>query len=465
MFQQAEVVNYYREIFDMTKNAEYPGAPDPEFVFPKGIPGLTLVRLSAVLDDLGLEPMPTLVKIISVANSIDSAGEPDGGLYVCGYFGPFEGPRTHDYFIVRITSDTVPDRVFGLKLGQQSDEPLAQPVWRFISDADNGFIMLGGVGTKTVSFGRLLHDCSPDPDFAKPSGAAKKKAPRQGFLQWDLPEQYSGSLASWGGPKFALAKDGFVVAVNGTRTDSRTSGLVYRVTRDGRLVNGVFDLLSNIVVEPNVSAQITALAGQGEKIIVGGSYSDTSTNDDYVGLLARVNQDGTLDRTFGDRGDGTYRFQPKDQGVSIRHIVIQDDGSILAMGNLFHIKEGSSNGKTFIQLFKKNGEPDDFFDSVTVPYNCSWEDAFLMGDGNLMAWGTGAQDSCLARYLLPGGQLDKTFGEEGNGYQYHPGGGGSLPAKMIEQKGGKLVVGCNNSMESGLEANLGAMRRYFGGTA
>ncbi|OQR33988.1 hypothetical protein BWR59_08035 [Pseudomonas sp. Bc-h] len=463
MFQQAEVVNYYREIFDMTKNAEYPGALDREFVFPKGDPGVTVVRLSAVLADLGLEPMPGLVKIISVANSIDSAGEPDGGLYVCGYFGPFEGPRTHDYFIVRITSDTVPDRVFGLKLGQQSDDLLGQPMWRFISDENNGFIMLGGVGTKTLSFGRLLHDCSPDPDFAKQSGAATKKAPRPGFLQWDLPEQYSEFAGRLGRvANFALAKDGFVVAVNAGRA-SRTSGLVYRVTLDGQLVNGVFDLRSNIDVEEDFIVEITTLASQGEKTIVGGCYYQPV--GDYVGLLARVNQDGTLDRTFGDRGDGIYRFQPKDQGVSIRHLVIQDNGSILAMGNLFHKKEGPVSGKTFIQSFQVDGEPGDFFDSVTVDNDCPWEDAFITGDGNLMAWGTGAQDSCLARYLLPGGQLDKTFGEKGNGYQYHPGGGGSLPAKMIEQKGGKLVVGCNNSMEPGLGANMGSMRRYFGGTA
>ncbi|HMK06244.1 MAG TPA: T9SS type A sorting domain-containing protein [Flavobacterium sp.] len=142
------------------------------------------------------------------------------------------------------------------------------------------------------------------------------------------------------------------------------------------------------------------------KIIVGGN---AYLNDDYDHckiVLCKLNNDGSLDATFGINGKVTTQINTVEQYDSLSSLVLEDDGKILATGHTLY------NQKTDFLLLRYNadGTLDNSFAAgylVTTDFINSNDKTFasiLQNDGKIVLAGTtdanGNYDFGLVRYSL-----------------------------------------------------------------
>jgi uncharacterized delta-60 repeat protein len=142
------------------------------------------------------------------------------------------------------------------------------------------------------------------------------------------------------------------------------------------------------------------------RILVGGSI-----NFPEEGLLARYHADGRLDDRFAV--DGFMTFKARGHGAQVSQVVQQNDGDILCFG--------SSREPMHCLTFKmrSNGRPDNHCNGghpqrLEIGHSgCQWIAAQLQPDGGVLTAGAtigGAQaDFILGRYL-PDGRPDRRFG-------------------------------------------------------
>ena len=153
-----------------------------------------------------------------------------------------------------------------------------------------------------------------------------------------------------------------------------------------------------------------AVAVQSDgRVVVGGSANNGSNNDM---ALARYNDDGTLDTSFG--GDGKVTIDFAGSGESIFGVAIQSDGKIVGAG-------GSSGDFALVRC-DADGAPDTGFGTggkVITDFGGGSESAWdlaLQPDGRIVLAGysnTGGDDDfALARYNSDG-TLDTSFGTGG----------------------------------------------------
>lgn len=165
-----------------------------------------------------------------------------------------------------------------------------------------------------------------------------------------------------------------------------------------------------------VAAKIQAVARQGDgKVVVagrGGAY----------GNITRLNPDGTVDESFGDKGVITTRFSDADRVAQI-NLAVQPDQNILVSGLLDTDGRGGccalKRDEIFVARFLPSGLPDPSFgdgDGLTVsttslnlPLSVNMGHLLeIQPDGKILA----ASLSTLIR-LMPDGTPDKSFGNEG----------------------------------------------------
>ncbi|MDN4546271.1 hypothetical protein [Pseudomonas sp. C32] len=147
------------------------------------------------------------------------------------------------------------------------------------------------------------------------------------------------------------------------------------------------------------------------RILVGGSI-----NFPHEGLLARYHADGRLDESFSL--DGFMAFKAQDYSAQVSQVVQQDNGDILCFG--------SSREPMRCLTFKvhSSGRPDNHCNAgqpqrLEIDHSgCQWTCAQAQPDGSVLTAGAtigGIEaDFLLARYL-PDGLLDADFGD-GNGW-------------------------------------------------
>jgi uncharacterized delta-60 repeat protein/uncharacterized repeat protein (TIGR01451 family) len=153
--------------------------------------------------------------------------------------------------------------------------------------------------------------------------------------------------------------------------------------------------------------QAAVLQSDG-KIIVAG-YSEYSGDADFA--VARYNQDGSLDTSFGTNGVVTTNFEYFDQGNAT---AIQSDGRIIVAGSNhygtdFALVRYNSNG-SLDTSFGSNGKVTTDFGS----YDASMAIAIQPNDKIIAVGytGTSEADFALARYSSDG-TLDPSFGTSG----------------------------------------------------
>lgn len=138
---------------------------------------------------------------------------------------------------------------------------------------------------------------------------------------------------------------------------------------------------------------------------------------------------GQLDPSFGQAGIALVDYDQQDD--TNQAVVIQNDGKIVTFGSL----GGPTNNIFAVARYNSNGTPDAFFHStgspyrgvVTVKFNSEWASyggsalaGAIQKDGKIVAVGTAGTETSgalvIAR-LLPNGDLDHTFNQNGVGSQ------------------------------------------------
>lgn len=187
--------------------------------------------------------------------------------------------------------------------------------------------------------------------------------------------------------------------------------------------------------------RIYAIAIQSDgKIVVAGEMGlneSGTTNVNFI--VARYNQNGTLDTSFGTGGFVVADFGDSDYANAI---AIQSDGKIVVGG----MSDGDNDNDARFALarFKSDGTLDEEFDDdgmVTTKIKPDVEDqisALAIDDGgNIVAVGGSGYDCAIAVYK-PNGQLKNDFGS--NGIVTEDFSASSDHATSVKIQDGKIVV-------------------------
>jgi uncharacterized delta-60 repeat protein len=159
-----------------------------------------------------------------------------------------------------------------------------------------------------------------------------------------------------------------------------------------------------------------ALQADGKVVIAGASYS----GGESVFLVARVNEDGTLDDTFGTQGIvNTPILQGYAQAVysQAEHVAIQDDGKILVAGNVYLSFQNRGEDHAALVRYHSDGSLDASFGMgglVTDSYG-RLTGFLLQRDGKIcraIYQPQGLVYMEMARYTAAG-LPDQSFGQDG----------------------------------------------------
>ncbi len=239
--------------------------------------------------------------------------EPDGRIVGGG------AARNEDFAIVRLRPDGTHDQQFGnggeveIDLGSTAEQALAA-----IRQPDGKYLLAGD--TKTASgVDAALVRLQPDGSLDESFGSGGKLI------------AYSGT---WDDTIHALAlqPDGKLIAVGCTSAAANTSAsgdtLLIRCNSNGTLDTS-FDQDGTLIWRVSESfdrAKSVAVQQDGKIVVVGESIRD----DRKYAFAARVNSDGAIDESFGQRG--VVSLDCELSGCEFRAMVLQPDGKIVAVG-------------------------------------------------------------------------------------------------------------------------------------
>ena len=262
-----------------------------------------------------------------------------------------------------------------------------------------------------------------------------------------FPGEFSGDTAL----SLAILPDGRVVAAGSTNVNlANTHMAVARYLTTGAL-DPSFGGDGRVVVPfpppppgPDSVAEAWATLPQpdGRVVLVGGAAVFMGS----VFALARLNDDGSLDTTFGTGGRVTTTFP----GISVgaRAGLLQPDGRIVAVGL-------SSGAALVAARYDGNGSLDPTFGSggrlvVPLPGSFDLADVVLQPDGKLVVAGTMpsapflSRDFALVR-LLANGDLDTSF--SGDGVATADFGGIETGSSVVVLGDGRLVLAGSRGTE------------------
>lgn len=156
------------------------------------------------------------------------------------------------------------------------------------------------------------------------------------------------------------------------------------------------------------------------KILTGGNYGH-SHGDDRIMILARYNENGLLDSSFGTNGISKLRLQPPYTVDAITDIQILPDGKIIVGGST-----GAYAMHFMAARLYENGSLDSTFGiNGSVGYNVgnmqdNLIDIYVQPDGKILGMGTTDNQveplttkNVFATRLNPNGTLDSAFGAAG----------------------------------------------------
>src|SRR5213079_331673 len=204
-------------------------------------------------------------------------------------------------------------------------------------------------------------------------------------------------------------------------------------------------------------ANAVALQPDGKLVVVGQTYK----HNDYTGedfAVARYNTDGTLDSTFGTRGNVPTDFPGLAAVPS--SVVIQSDGKIVVAGGAFPLFTFLGDFK--VVRYNPNGSLDTSFGdggivTTTFPEGSYAFALALQPDGKIIAVGTvfvdfnpgdmSDTDFALARYNSDG-SLDTTFGTGGTVATDFFGNEDDAFSVLIQPDGKIVAVGSANNPAS-----------------
>jgi uncharacterized delta-60 repeat protein len=223
----------------------------------------------------------------------------------------------------------------------------------------------------------------------------------------------------------ALQPDGKIVVAGSTVSPSRFTDFAFaRYDSDGSLDTS-FGIGGKVTVSfLDRFSQATDLALQSDGSIVAVGHAFHSGDFTFAFALARLNQDGSLDPSFGSGGMVITNFFASDDEFNAddqaEAVAIQTDGKIIAGG-----RTRPPGGQIDFGLarYNRDGSLDETFGAggkVITDFSNSTDvarDLAIQQDGRIVAAGVGGSaalegDFVLARYDT-NGNLDNSFGNGG----------------------------------------------------
>ncbi|MGZ7457438.1 hypothetical protein ACXPVS_11705 [Pseudomonas sp. Ma2-10] len=257
----------------------------------------------------------------------------------------------------------------------------------------------------------------------------------QGVRDTWLPPGVSGAEAC----DFCVQEDGRILLLANHHFGlSDHVGMLIRLNTDGSLddtFNGRgFVIVRHLLMNTWLSS---LMVQQDGRILVGGSI-----NFPEEGLLARYKTDGRLDDCFAV--DGFMTFKAHGCSTQISQIVQQENGDVQCFG--------SSRDPMHCLALKvhSNGRPDIHCNGGQAQLleighsGCQWTDAKALPDGRVVTVGatigSGEADFILARHL-PDGQLDRSFGNDAGWVRTRLSRNLDNATSVVLQTDGNIVVG------------------------
>jgi len=241
----------------------------------------------------------------------------------------------------------------------------------------------------------------------------------------------------------ALQPDGKIVASGTGKIQGNYQALVVRLNADGSMDTS-FGTGGIVLIDPSTGDDNGfAVAVQPDgKIVTAGNAQPNPTSSTMRTLIIRLAADGALDTTFD--GDGVVQLT---SGPIARAVLVQSDGMVVVAG-----EDANSHGAFTLARVNDDGSLDATFGTAGVVktspsgmYFNDIRDAVLLPDGRILAVGTtGVGPSyrstpVLLQYTTTGA-LDPTFGVNGLVATDLPESGGSGDAVAL-QDDGKILVG------------------------
>jgi uncharacterized delta-60 repeat protein len=188
---------------------------------------------------------------------------------------------------------------------------------------------------------------------------------------------------------------------NGTLDNSFGNLGIFTLDIGGGGINASIETISSIKFLPN------------GKILLGGSTDDTSAVESYNFLLMRLNNNGSIDTTFGINGKTITNFGDSE---SIASLNITSDNKIIAAGSLWN---GTAR-KICLAKYSIDGNIDTTFGNngivITQINSIAMNDqilqATLITDNKLLCTGVSNNDFLMVRYNS-NGTLDNSFNMTG----------------------------------------------------
>lgn len=348
----------------------------------------------------------------SMANGI--AVDAQGRLLVAAKVGVPGGSR---FGLARLLEDGSADLAFGIQgsvIGQF--EPCFEAMAGNVHELPDGHILVAGLHYENAQQtlpALALFDAQgrPAPGFGT-NGRCIVRLPgglSLGVRDAELPHGVPGAEICG----VCVQEDGRILLLANhhfERTDH--VGVLIRLNVDGSLDTSFNGRGFVIIRHLLMNSWIGSLTVQRDgRILVGGSI-----NFPEEGLLARYHTDGSLDESFAV--DGFMTFKAQGHGAQVRQIVQHENGDLQCFG--------SSREPMHCMALKvhPNGRPDSHCNGghpqlLKIGHsNCQWSAAQALADGSVLTVGAmigGVEADFIAARHLPDGHLDSRFGE-GNGW-------------------------------------------------
>jgi len=285
-----------------------------------------------------------------------------------------------------------------------------------------------------------------------------------GYVTTGFGGDFSGALG------IAVQPDGKVIAVGGVGTGLNESFALARYNADGTLDQS-FGIGGRVVTDfDGLNSQAIAVALEGNRIVVAGYAAvdpDFSINDF---ALARYENDGTLDTSFGLGGKVVTDFAGGEDDVDA---VAVKGNRIVVVG----ASQGAGGADFALARYNQDGSLDTSFGSgglVTTDFHGTFDaanDAAFQGNDIVVAgysgYGTANADFALAAYRADG-TLDSSFGAGGKAETDF--GHGSDYGHSIDVAGNRILVvgsasnGINDDFAAAVYDRHGTLDPRFNGT-
>ncbi len=285
---------------------------------------------------------------------------------------------------------------------------------------------------------RLLPDGSPDPSFGINGVVATR------------PSQSRTTIRG-----LAIQSDGRIVVAGEVGPGSSSSTfIVVRYMPNGSL-DSTFGTGGIVITQFQTKDGAYSVVLQMDGRIVVSGYSTPGTGGFPIGAMERLNDNGTLDSSFGQGGKLLT-------GIRFISSAIQPDGKILLLPDVSPFSVGRVNADgSWDQTFGDGGG----FVDTAVGFSSKATSIVLEGDGKILLAGyskanqLGYDDFTIVRYTNKG-QLDFSF--DGDGIVVTPVSNLADRAYAVAmQPDGRIVVGGNSFSNETMDDI--AVARYFSG--